>query len=306
MARKLFERGVLAARIARLKAQGKIIVTTNGSFDLLHIGHVTMLQEAKSLGDTLVVGINSDRSIRRYKGKSRPICPEAHRVGMLAALKCVDYLTVFDELTPIELLDAIRPHIHVNSPEHGRDCVEREVVERHGGRIHLAALVEGMSTSELLRRIADSLAHPACFGLFFRVRDVWESSVGGITDASIDALQACTQQDYRLFLSGDSEETTLLQTILASRIRQAAMTWLPQSTLSASALEQAVDDDDVILSKSVIISRDMADIRLGRDMNCTTILLSNHPAPDLSSVSGGGPHVIIPTFAEAVASLVSA
>ena len=303
MTPKLLERGELAARVARLKACGKTIVTTNGSFDLLHIGHVTMLQEARSLGDVLIVGVNSDRSIRRYKGKSRPICSEAHRIGMLAALECVDYLTLFDELTPIDLLDVIQPHIHVNSPEHGKDCVEREVVERHGGRIHLSALVEGMSTSELLRRIAESLAFSGGRGIFLRARDLWETAVGDIAAASIDALEAVTQKDFRLFLCGETKEIDLLQTIFAPRIKQAAMIWLAQPTLSASALEQAVEDDNVILAKSVIISREMADIRLGREMNCKTVFLSEHPDALPPSISGS-PHAIARTFAEAVTHLI--
>lgn len=305
MKTKLVARSELAALIARLKAEGKTIVTTNGSFDLLHIGHVTMLQEAKSLGDVLIVGVNSDPSIRRYKGKARPICPEAHRIRMLAALECVDYVTVFDELTPIELLKIIQPQVHVNSPEHGQDCVERDVVERHGGRIHLSALVEGMSTSELLRRIAGSLAFSGCRGLFFNVSDIWESAIGDISPASLDALQECTQQDFRLFLSGTTEETAFLQTIFAPHIKQSAMKSLSQPTLSASALERTVDEDDVMLAKSVIISHDMADIRLGREMNCKTILISGEPASVLPPTSGGSPHAITRAFAEAVASLIS-
>ena len=305
MISKLVERSELAILVARLKAQGKTIVTTNGSFDLLHIGHVTMLQEAKALGETLIVGVNSDRSIRRYKGKSRPICPEAHRAGMLAALECVDYVTIFDELTPIELLKILQPHIHVNSPEHGNDCVEREVVEQHGGRIHLSALVDGMSTTELLRRVSDSLAFSGCRGLFFRVSDIWESAIGDIAETSLNALQACTQKDFRLFLSGTVEETAFLQTIFAPHIKQSAMKSLSQPALSASALEHTVDDDNVILAKSVILSRDMADIRLGRDMNCKTILISTDPAPVLPPTAGGSPHAIARTFAEAVANLMS-
>jgi len=300
MTSKLIERGELAALVARLKKEGKTLITTNGSFDLLHIGHVTMLQEAKSLGDVLMVGVNSDRSIRRYKGKSRPICPEAHRAAMLAALECVDYVTIFDELTPIELLEILQPHIHVNSPEHGLDCIEREVVERHGGRIHLAGLVSGMSTSEVLRRISESLAFSGCRGLFFHVRDVWESAVGDIQEASLDALQACTQKDFRLFLCGNAEETELLQTIFAPHIKQSAMKWLEQPMFSSAALERAVDDDDVILAKSVILSRDMADIRLGREMNCKTVLLSDDPASVLPPTPGVSPHVIARTFVEAI------
>ena len=280
MHEKLLTRAQLAERVHALKAQNKIIVTTNGSFDLLHIGHVTMLREAKSLGDALIVGVNSDRSIKRYKGKARPICPEAHRVGMLAALECTDYITVFDELTPLGLLEIIQPHIHVNSPEHGRECVELDVVERHGGRIHLAALVEGMSTTDLLRRITESLNHPGCRAAFLRAPDACDPA----------ALHALLDKGFRVFLSGAERSPAFSNAII-----------MPQPELTAALAEQMAEAHDLILAKSVIISRAMADIRLGRELNCKTILLADASAAPLECASGGAPHIVARTLAEAIA-----
>jgi|GEM_PF-496295 len=156
----------------RLRAAGYSIVTTNGAFDLLHIGHLKMLQEAKSLGDVLIVGVNSDRSIRRFKGPNRPINSERDRAEMLAALACTDYVTIFDELTPVPLLDAIKPRYHVNSPEHGYACIEKEVVLRHGGEIYISRLVEGLSTTTLIEKILQAYARPAPRAIFLDTGDL--------------------------------------------------------------------------------------------------------------------------------------
>jgi D-beta-D-heptose 7-phosphate kinase/D-beta-D-heptose 1-phosphate adenosyltransferase len=139
------------------RAAGRVVVWTNGTFDLLHPGHVSSLQQARSLGDVLVVGLNSDRSVKAYKGPTRPILNEAERAAMLAALECVDYVIVFDEDTPAESLARLRPEVHCKgaeyAPPHGRPVPERTVVETYGGRIEYLPLVPGLSTTELLNRI---------------------------------------------------------------------------------------------------------------------------------------------------------
>jgi len=129
------------------------IVTANGSFDLLHIGHIKFLQEAKQQGDVLVVGINSDASIKKYKSKDRPLVPEKYREEMLAALECVDYVVIFDEENPIPLLEAIKPDVHVNGEEYGEDCIEAPIVKKHGGRVHLVKKFGDFSTTNLIERV---------------------------------------------------------------------------------------------------------------------------------------------------------
>ncbi len=136
-----------------LRKQGKKIATINGSFDILHVGHIKMLQEAKKQGDVLILGLNSDSSIKQYKSKDRPINPQEARAEMLAALECIDYITIFDETDPIALLDVIRPDIHVNGSEYGHDCIERPIVEKHGGKIHIVKLVDGYSTTKMIEKI---------------------------------------------------------------------------------------------------------------------------------------------------------
>jgi D-beta-D-heptose 7-phosphate kinase/D-beta-D-heptose 1-phosphate adenosyltransferase len=137
-----------------LKAKGKRIVFTNGCFDLLHIGHIRYLEEAKSLGDILVVGVNSDQSVRNLKGPERPILPEEERAEILSSLGCVDYITVFDELTPLELISSLQPHILVKGGDWTKETtVGKEVVERSGGEMVILPFVEGASTSNLIETI---------------------------------------------------------------------------------------------------------------------------------------------------------
>ena len=139
-----------------LRAQGRTVVTTNGSFDIFHYGHVKLFDEAKRQGDILIVGINSDASVRAYKGRpDRPINPENARAGVIAALQAVDYVFLFDDLTPNRWLKQIAPLVHCNSSEYGEDCVERPTLDALGARLHLVPRNpdDGLSTSEIIRKI---------------------------------------------------------------------------------------------------------------------------------------------------------
>lgn len=141
----------------RARSDGRVVAWTNGTFDLLHPGHVSSLQQARQLADVLVVGVNSDRSVKAYKGPSRPILNEHERATLLAALECVDYVIIFDEDTPAESLARLKPDIHCKgaeyAPPHGRPVPERAVVEGYGGRIEYLPLVSGVSTTDVLKRI---------------------------------------------------------------------------------------------------------------------------------------------------------
>ena len=135
-------------------AQGKVIVTTNGCFDLLHTGHIQFLQQAKTLGDILIVGLNSDTSVRRIKGDGRPLLPEAERAAMLMALKAVDHVLIFDELLPNDFLAAVKPAIHCKAGDYtGEALPEAEVVRSYGGEIRILPFVEGYSTSKMIDHI---------------------------------------------------------------------------------------------------------------------------------------------------------
>ncbi|WP_194848174.1 adenylyltransferase/cytidyltransferase family protein [Candidatus Neptunochlamydia vexilliferae] len=144
---------LLEEKAFSLKEEGKTVVTLNGSFDLLHAGHLKMIYEASLQGDCLIVALNSDASIQKYKSPKRPIVPLEHRLEMMAALEFVDYVTDFDETDPIAFLKKVKPAVHVNGSEYGEACVEAEVVKENGGRIHIVSLVPGLSTSELIEKI---------------------------------------------------------------------------------------------------------------------------------------------------------
>ena len=137
--------------VAELKRQGKRVVFTNGCFDLLHPGHTRYLAEARTLGDALLVAVNSDRSVRALKGPGRPILPESERAEILAALECVDYVTVFDDLTPRSLIARLLPEVLAKGADWGpTEIVGREEVEAAGGRVVSIHVVPGFSTSALI------------------------------------------------------------------------------------------------------------------------------------------------------------
>jgi rfaE bifunctional protein nucleotidyltransferase chain/domain len=140
-------------------AEGKKVVWTNGCFDLVHAGHIRSLTEAKSLGDILVVGLNSDSSVRAFKGPSRPLVCQEDRAEVIAALRSVDFVTIFDEPDPTAALSRLQPDIHCKGADYadGRKPVpERAIVEAYGGEIRFLPLHEGRSTTGLIERIAES------------------------------------------------------------------------------------------------------------------------------------------------------
>jgi D-beta-D-heptose 7-phosphate kinase / D-beta-D-heptose 1-phosphate adenosyltransferase len=151
---KVLGRAELSTRCASWRLSGKRIVFTNGCFDLLHAGHLALLESAARLGDVLVLAINSDASVRRLKGAERPLVPQAERAALLAALSFVDAVTVFDEDTPLEVLGGVLPHVLVKGQDYRmEEVVGRELVEANGGRVALVPLVPEKSTSALVERI---------------------------------------------------------------------------------------------------------------------------------------------------------
>jgi len=155
--RKIITPNALEEKIQELRVQGKSIATLNGSFDLLHAGHMYMIYEASKTADILIVAVNSDASVKAYKSHKRPIIPLEYRLEMLSALGFVDYLTWFDEVDPRQLLEKIKPDVHVNGIEYGEQCIEAEVVKKYG-RLHLVDRIPGLSTSEVIESIKRVIA----------------------------------------------------------------------------------------------------------------------------------------------------
>ncbi len=154
--RKILSATELAPLLQQEKQQGRQVVFTNGCFDLLHVGHVKYLQKARALGDLLVLGLNSDASIRRLKGEKRPLIGEEERAHILAALDCIDYLVVFDEDTPYELINALRPDILVKGGDYAdKEVVGSDIVTANGGRVELITFVDGKSTTNIIEKILE-------------------------------------------------------------------------------------------------------------------------------------------------------
>jgi rfaE bifunctional protein nucleotidyltransferase chain/domain len=151
---KITPRNELKATVDRLRQVGKKVVFTNGCFDILHAGHTRYLREAKKQGDVLILALNSDSSVRSIKGPMRPIVPEAERAEVVAALDSVDYVTVFDELTPLELIEFLRPDVIVKGGDWAeKDIVGAETVRKWGGRVAIMPEIEGASTTNIIDKV---------------------------------------------------------------------------------------------------------------------------------------------------------
>jgi rfaE bifunctional protein nucleotidyltransferase chain/domain len=151
---KVLSREEMVRTVARWRLQGRTVVFTNGCFDILHSGHLDLLERAATMGDRLVVGLNADASVRRLKGPERPVNEEGFRARLLAAMSIVDAVVVFGEDTPQELIEAVLPDVLVKGGDYrAEDVVGAGVVAAHGGRVEIVALTEGHSTTGLIGRI---------------------------------------------------------------------------------------------------------------------------------------------------------
>ena len=153
--KRVLTRDEAKKKIEELKINGKKVVFTNGCFDILHVGHMRYLEEAKEFGDYLIVGVNSDESVKRLKGPTRPINNQEDRAELLTGLKSVDYTVIFTEDTPVELIGELKPSIHVKGGDYKKDDLpETKVVESYGGTVEIVSLVEGKSTTNVVKKIS--------------------------------------------------------------------------------------------------------------------------------------------------------
>ena len=157
---KLIDREQAGEFGSRLRRDGKRFVFANGCFDLLHAGHIRYLADAKGQGDILVVGVNGDKSVRKLKGKGRPILPQSDRAELVGALACVDHIIIFDELTAAGLLDELRPHVHCKGTDYSTETVpERATVLAYGGEIRIVGDPKGHSTRSVIQEIVNKYTH---------------------------------------------------------------------------------------------------------------------------------------------------
>ncbi|MCE2502518.1 MAG: D-glycero-beta-D-manno-heptose 1-phosphate adenylyltransferase [Chlorobi bacterium] len=160
IADRILDQSQLQQECQLIREQGQRIVFTNGCFDILHLGHVTYLQQAALLGDKLIVGLNSDESVRRLKGEGRPILPQAERATLLAALRSVDYVSFFEQDTPLALIETIRPDLLVKGGDYNTDATEgpeyivgSDILHSYGGQVKVINLVEGGSTTNIIEAV---------------------------------------------------------------------------------------------------------------------------------------------------------
>lgn len=160
--KKVIDPAKLASLCAQIRYEGCTIATLNGSFDILHAGHLHMIFEASQAADCLLVALNTDQSIRAYKSPDRPVIPLEYRLQMMAALGFVDYVTWFDETDPRRILSIIQPDVHVNGAEYGDQCIEAQTVLAHGGRLKIIQLIPGLSTTQIIQKIQSLPVSTGC------------------------------------------------------------------------------------------------------------------------------------------------
>lgn len=242
----------------KLHKDGKRIVTTNGVFDLIHVGHVRYLQFCKSQGDILLVGVNSDSSVKQYKGDKRPILPESDRAELMAAFACVDYVFIFSDRTPEAFLEIVKPAFHVKAGDYTLDqsketpktkIWERDIVEKHGGKCLLAPLVQGKSTTSIIEKIKDvygnnnSPKRPAVFldrdGTIIVDKHYQKDPAQlEFIPGSIDALKRLQDAGYRLIILTNQSGIArgMFTEVEAERFSQAFITKLSDSGVRLDAV----------------------------------------------------------------------
>ena len=291
-----------AARIAGWRAQGKIIVAASGSFDILHGGHRNLLSEARGAGDRLIVLVNSDASVRAYKGPGRPFTPEQDRAAQIAALADVDAVVMFDELVPLALLEKLKPDIVANGPEYGADCIERGLVESYGGRILVTSPRSAGNSTSAIAANQGAGVNPRAILLdrdgtliedhgYLANPDqiVWK-------DGAMEALRRLSAAGYRLILVSNQsgigrgyftpQDMALVNDRLVADLAKAGLSLdgiytcphgpdegcacrKPQTGL----LLQAAADHGLDLSKSWLVGDKCSDILAGRMANMRTALV---------------------------------
>ena len=293
----------LIETVGKIREENNTIVTINGSFDIIHSGHIYILEEAKKQGDVLIVLLNSDKSVKKYKGPVRPINSERDRARVLSALEMVDYVVLFNTLTPNDLLEKIKPDVHCNGSEWGKNCVEREVVERYGGRIHILKEKRAKSTTDLIEKIIRSYSQTIVRAVFLD-RDgtlnvnqpeyLHRPQDFKFAPFAISALKTLEKTDYKIIIltnqSGigrgyfKEEEMKkvhqwLLNQLKKEKIRIDKIYYCPHRPENncpcrkpnVGMLLRAVKDFNISLSRSWLIGDGESDIIMGRKANLKTI-----------------------------------
>jgi len=313
MDNKIKDQKELIAIVEELRRQGKKIVTYNGSFDILHIGHIKSLKEAKEQGDVLAVLINSDESVRKCKGPNHPINSQKDRAENLAALECVDYVATFDEINSKAVLDKIKPNIHCNGQDWGESCVERGIIEKNGGSIHILKWQAGLSTSGFIKKILDIHAKEDVKAVFIdRDGTINTKSPGYVCKISdfkfmpgvVAALKELSKTGYKIIVI--TNQSGIARGQLNEKDLSGIHGWMVGELNKEGAridriyycphhpdggclcrkpaigmFLKAAEDFGINLSKSWMIGDDARDVVAGREANIRTIKLGEKMPEDL-------------------------
>jgi len=299
--------------VENLKKRNKRVVTVNGSFDILHTGHIKSFEEAKGLGDALIVLLNSDKSVKSYKGPGRPINSQKKRVESLTAIKDIDFITIFDEINPIKILEKIRPDFYCQGKDWGENCVEREAVEKYGGKIHVLQWQEGFSSTDLIEKDSDIQSKSDVRAIFLD-RDgtininepeyVYKIEDFKFIPNVIEALKKLSETDYKLIIitnqSGigrgyykleDMEKLHkwMLEELQKQGIKIDKIYYCPHKSEDncecrkpkIGMLLQVVKDFGISLNKSWLIGDDEKDIIMARRANLKSVKLGEKMPEDL-------------------------
>lgn len=299
--------------VRRLKKEGKKIVSYSGSFDVLHIGHIKAIEEAKKQGDILIILLNSDKSVKKYKGPNRPIIPEKDRAETLAAIESVDYIYIFDEINVLLILEKIEPHVHANAENWKKNCIERFIVESNGGRIHILKTIPGNSTTALIKKIMEEEKTPTVKAVFLdRDKTIITDHVGythKIEDVefipgALDALKRLSDSEYRVIIvtnqsgigrgSFTEDDFHTLNDWMIKHMGKHGISidkvyFCPHNPETGcqcrkpniGMLLQAVNEFGISLNDSWVVGDKEEDVIFGRHANVKTIKIGSKMNPDL-------------------------
>ncbi len=285
------------------KKRGKRIVATSGSFDIMHAGHIRTLRRAKNQGDVLIVLMNSDVSVSMYKGPQRPIMPQAMRAEMLAGLECVDYIVFFDDMNPVDILGKIKPDIYCVSGDWGKYCIEKDIVEKNGGKICVLKYVEGISTTDIIKKILKVYSKPIVKAVFLDRDGTINLNKDGyihkikdfeFTPGALSALKKLSKTDYKIIILANQSgigrgyykesNTQALHKWLVRELRKNGVRidkiyyclHHPDDDCSCrkpkiGMLLEAVKDFGINLNKSWMVGDSEGDIIMGKMANLKTI-----------------------------------
>ena len=328
MSAKIKSQKEIVKIIQGLKNKGKKIVTYNGSFDILHFGHIESLKEAKKQGDILIIPLNSDKSVRFYKGSNHPINSQKKRAEALATLEYVDYIVLFNEINCKNILNKIKPDIHCNGSDWGKNCVERGVVEVNGGKIYILKWQPGFSTSDLIQKISGNNFVPDTKAVFLdrdgtiNINDPeynYKIDKFKFASGAVSALKKLSKTNYKIIIitnqsgigRGYFKEEDLkklhkwmLAELKKKGIRIDKIYYCPHHPNDncfcrkpkIGMLLKAVKDFGINLSKSWFVGDDDKDVIAGREANVRTIKIGKKMTPKTKL----GPNYYVKNLFEAV------